>query len=109
MGGANYQKITPPHSLINVLDYSDPKSLGDRLKQLMKNDTEYLSYFWWKDFYVKDYASSAWCRLCQMLHDKELPTKVYDKLNNWTSAESHCKSYGLHPWSVYKRAKDELW
>ena len=48
---ANYSIIVPPHSLINAMDYSDPKDLARRLKEIMANETEYLSYFWWKDFY----------------------------------------------------------
>ena len=43
--------ITPPHSVINVLDFSEPKELAVHLTRLLSNETEYLSYFWWKEFY----------------------------------------------------------
>ena len=48
---ANYSAITPPHSLISAMDYPDPKDLARHLKRIMADETEYLSYFWWKDYY----------------------------------------------------------
>ena len=37
----------------------------------MSNETEYLSHFWWKEFYeVREGRSSAYCKLCQMLNDQ---------------------------------------
>ena len=101
MGQANYSAIVPPHSVINVMDFAEPADLAAHLKRLMSNETEYLSHFWWKDFYtVETSKSPEYCKLCQMLHegDKELP-KVVEDLEDWWVAGGHCKSKGTLPWS----------
>ena len=110
MGQADYKTITPPHSLINILDYSNPKALGDHLMQLMKNDTEYLSYFWWKEFYeVNQNKNIAFCKLCQMLNDAEQVPKVRDNLDEWWSTGAQCKPKGSHPWSRYRPVVEGRW
>ena len=36
MGGANYSKIVPPKSIINVEDFPSPEVLGKELKRLVE-------------------------------------------------------------------------
>ena len=36
MGGANYSKIVPPKSVINVQDFDSPELLGKELKRLVE-------------------------------------------------------------------------
>ena len=103
MGQTNYSAIVPPHSIINVMDFAEPADLASHLKGLMSSETEYLSHFWWKDFYmVAEMRSPAYCMLCQMLHEEgeeKLPPKVVDHLEDWWVGGGHCKSEGTHPWS----------
>ena len=99
MGQANYSAIVPPHSVINVMDYPEPADLASHLKRLVSNETEYLSHFWWKDFYTAERKTSAFCKLCQMLHSKEEPPRVVERLGEWWVSGSHCKSKGTLPWS----------
>lgn len=40
----NYARAAPPHSYINVMDYSSMKDLADYLVLLSKNDTLYNEY-----------------------------------------------------------------
>ena len=109
MGQADYAAITPPHSIINALDFPEPKYLAAYLNQLLKNDTEYLSYYWWKiGYYVENKGQSSWCRLCQMLNDPQQQNKVYNNFGKWWSEDSHCRSKGQHPWSKYKRPSFSL-
>ena len=43
----------------------------------MSNETEYLSHFWWKEFYeVREGRSSAYCKLCQMLNDQVIRSQI---------------------------------
>ena len=109
MGQADYAAITPPHSIINALDYPNPKYLAAYLNQLMDNDTEYLSYFRWKDLYVENKSQSPWCRLCEMLNDQQQPNKIYENLGKWWSVDSHCQSEGTYPWSKYNPLKKPMW
>ena len=41
MGQANYAAITPPHSIINAMEYPNPKNLAAHLQKLKDNETEY--------------------------------------------------------------------
>ena len=110
MGQANYTALTPPHSVIDATDYPEPKDLAAYLLRLMGNETEYLSYFWWKDFYrVEDHGRSAYCKLCQMLNDGEQPPWVRDHLSKWWVTGGHCKAKGTFPWSKYKPVVEHRW
>ena len=76
LGGANYSKIAPYRSFIDVIGLgleNDPESLAKMLTDLMENKAKYASYFWWKNYYAiknsaKDRASDL-CKVCQLLHD----------------------------------------
>ncbi|KAL7572492.1 hypothetical protein ACA910_000318 [Epithemia clementina (nom. ined.)] len=103
LGQADYRRIAPPHSYINIWgndgnDDNDknnnndddqllvwhPQKLAAFLQRLSSNPTEYLSYFWWQDHYTlwpKSFAKAdrltnfaqAFCRLCQRLHEENDP------------------------------------
>ena len=45
-GGGNYERIAPPHSYINALDFKSAAELGRYLVYLDGNDTAYNEYFW---------------------------------------------------------------
>lgn len=130
LGQANYSAITPPHSVINAEDFTEPKYLAAYLKHLMADETEYLSFFWWKDYYdinantkitgniasVPDVGvgtmssklglQPSFCKLCEMLNDPEQPPKVVD-LSTWWLKGAHCTPKGAHPWSGYKSIVEE--
>ena len=97
LGAAKYDQLAPPHSFLNALDYDSPKALAEKILELDKNNSQYLSYFWWKDHYVvhngtaSDHASSM-CKLCEMLHDSSLPPKVYPSMSDWHGDKSQCLS-----------------
>jgi len=99
LGQANYTKLAPPHSYIHALDYPSPQALA---KYLLKMDTdEYLSYFWWQDYYrVRpdgvghrarlSHFAQAMCRLCEKLHLNDNSPKVYGDMQDWWRNQSHC-------------------
>ena len=118
MGQANYTAITPPHSTINAVNFPEPKHLAAYLKQLMDNETEYLSYYWWKDYYevnINTYVVSTWsnksamqpsyCKLCEMLNNPEQPPKIQDDLTSWWL--TGCTAKELQPWSKYQALLEE--
>jgi alpha-1,3-fucosyltransferase len=106
MGQANYTAITPPHSVISAMDFSEPRALAKHLKALMEDEAAYLSYFWWKDHYEvnTDIKSDAFCRLCQKLNDPSEPPKVRDNLSQWWKVGGKCKKKGVMPWAAYKKS-----
>lgn len=84
MGGANYSRIAPPHSVINVFNFSSAKQLAEYLLMLDKNDDKYNEYFSWKrDFSAELWNKRSFCALCDKLHDKREGNKVYTDLYKW--------------------------
>jgi alpha-1,3-fucosyltransferase len=89
MGGANYTKILPPHSFVDVRDFQSPQQLAEYLQFLVDNDEEYLKYFQWKrDFEIKTLGiHEPFCKLCELLH-KERKFLVDFDLEDWWDTKS---------------------
>ena len=95
MGGANYSKLLPPHSVINVMDFSTPRALAKYLLKLDGNDTLYNEYFQWRErFRVKRdtglWRENFWCRACDFLHAHRNQTKIYHDMYEWYNADKRC-------------------
>ncbi|XP_057368448.1 alpha-(1,3)-fucosyltransferase C-like [Daphnia carinata] len=83
-GAVNYAEFAPPHSFIDVNDFASPKQLADYLLLLNETDSLYARYFdWRRDYTVELYQKRGWCHLCQLAHDDQLPSKVYDDILTW--------------------------
>ena len=52
IGLPNYTDLAPDHSFIDVKDFESPKHLAEYLTHLLFNDEEYLSYFWWRKYFI---------------------------------------------------------
>ena len=85
MGGANYSRDLPPHSVIDILRYPSPRVLAGYLLYLSNNETAYHEYFQWKQRYTIrwDYSLEFHCRMCEYLHDSP-----------YTSGETVVPSFG---------------
>lgn len=83
-GGTNYTRDTPPHSVINVMDFKSPRQLAEHLLWLGRNETEYLKYFEWKNRYrFIETRGESFCKLCQILHQKNAKPKTYGDVYQW--------------------------
>ena len=51
LGNADYSKLAPPKSYINVRDFESPSHLASYLKYLMDHPKEYDSYLEWSKGY----------------------------------------------------------
>ena len=93
--GGKFSEMSPPHSSINVLDFTSAKALVNYLKKVDKNDNLFAEYFWWKDFYVvrqsPEDGAQAYCDLCAKLNSPDSPKKVYNDMFDWWVTKSHCK------------------
>ena len=98
LGGANYSQLVPPHSVINVMDYSSPRALAEYLYELDQNDTLYNEYFQWQDYYDM-HEETIWCRLCKYLHTNINQTKVYGNIRQWYSAAKQCRQFKSVTWT----------
>ena len=90
MGGANYSRLVPPHSVINIRDFPSPRALADYLHVLDNNDTLYNEYFRWKGHYEL-VDLDIHCPLCSYLHANRGQTKVYPDIRQWFDPHSRCR------------------
>ena len=52
LNGANMTRLAPPHSFINVRDFSTTEELANYLHRVEQDDKLFASYFWWRDYYT---------------------------------------------------------
>ena len=90
LGGADYKAFLPPHSYIDVKDYSSPKKLAAHLYKLHKNDTLYNEYFAWKRDYTC-YAGipnlSSICSICRFINENKDKTNIIPDINEFWSGK----------------------
>lgn len=90
-GGGNYSKVAPPNSYINAADYKSPEDLGQYLKYLDQNKTEYIKYLQWKnDYYAEelDLEQTLWCDICRDLGNASSRQQEMDPYDLWFSGNS---------------------
>ena len=73
----------PPHSFIDIRQYSSPKLLAEYLNTLYANPELYAEYFWWKEHYDVSFnpvqvTANTYCDLCNQ--KKKLTTKKLSKI-----------------------------
>ncbi len=85
LGSADYSKVLPHGSYINILSFKSPKYLADYLKLLDENDALYNEFFSWKNTYARPdntYVHGI-CSICEQLNEDNGTRKTYDKLSEW--------------------------
>jgi alpha-1,3-fucosyltransferase len=92
-GGADYQRIAPPHSFIDALEFT-PEALAQYLTILDANDELYNEFFWWKSHYkveagLEQMARHGFCDLCKKLHQDQVP-KFYPELETEWDPKNKC-------------------
>lgn len=86
-GGADYSKIAPPNSVIDVSKFSSIKELAEFIKTLDENPEKYQSYLNWKKKYiVKRDSKSTLCNMCKKLNEP-IVYKSYTNMFKWWSHE----------------------
>ncbi len=101
MGSGPYNNgVSPPHSVINIADFDSPKELAEYLLWLDKNPKEYLSYFWWHDYYEiqsrKMMRIQAACEICRKLHT-ETEKSTENNLYDWWVEDANCMTWFSKP------------
>ncbi len=100
LGRGQYNNgVTPPHSVIDISDFDTPQELAKYLLWLNKHPEEYLSYFWWKDYYDVEFNSlqHGACEVCRKLHSETETPTVIDDLYQWWVEDAACSSWSVHP------------
>ncbi|XP_077289960.1 alpha-(1,3)-fucosyltransferase C-like [Arctopsyche grandis] len=88
LGGANYSKFLPPHSYLDA-SATSAEELARSLQYLIDNPESYAKYFWWKNYYKVDQSYPAFCKLCEILHDRSVPSKSYNIHEWWHGDQSN--------------------
>ena len=94
-GGADYNRIAPPHSFIDARQFNGPKELAFYLMALDANDALYNEYFKWKNDYVVESGEekmvlNGFCNLCRKLHQDSHQPKIYTQLVDQFLPETQC-------------------
>ncbi len=90
-GGTNYSRDAPPHSVINVEDYSSPEELARYLRRVAANESEYNAYFDWKKSYdMVGRVQERFCRLCELVNTPSFH-KTYPSMKSWWS-DGKCRN-----------------
>ena len=90
LGGADYKTFLPPHSYIDVKDYSSPKALATYLHKLDNNDTLYNEYFAWERNYTCYKGvpgKSHSCDICKFINENLNITNTISDINRFWSRE----------------------
>ncbi|XP_046578435.1 alpha-(1,3)-fucosyltransferase C-like [Haliotis rubra] len=94
-GGADYDKIAPPGSYINMKHFSSPRAVAMYLQHVANNASLYNSYFRWRRRYeLTPHQVVGWCHLCTALHDRQRPAQLYTDLRGWVDADT-CHGYSV--------------
>ncbi|CAH0551896.1 unnamed protein product [Brassicogethes aeneus] len=81
-GGADYNIVAPPNSVIDVSKFQTVPDLVSFVKKLDSNVSAYLEYFEWKKHYVVDTSNTnTLCTLCEKLNEKS--HRVYNDMQMW--------------------------
>lgn len=94
-GGGDYNKVAPPHSVINIENFQTIGGLAEYLNYLAEDPNSYLQYFQWKKKYIVETSNAKTvCKLCEMLNDPNSPEKVYEDIRHWwfNKENSGCKT-----------------
>ena len=84
LGGHDYKRYLPEGTYINAADFRSPKDLAKHLRALSKDVYAYAAILEKKSQYrVCHNREFSWCRLCEMLHKKNMGSKVYKDLYRW--------------------------
>ena len=93
LGGADYASLLPPHSYIDVANFTSPKALAAYLKQVANDDDLYRSYFRWKrEYFIASSRLDATCSLCKVLNDPRDKTRTIASFNEFWSSKKHCRT-----------------
>ena len=92
LGGADYKKLLPPKSYIDIKDFSSVKALADYLLMLSKNDVMYREYFAWKANYEVKILSrlDVLCQVCSFLNRFGNTTNVVPRLDQVFGKQENC-------------------
>ena len=91
LGGADYASLLPPHSYIDVANFTSPKALAAYLKQVANDDDLYRSYFRWKrDYYIA--GQDRDCALCEFLSSRKSEKYILPSFNSFWNGTKLCKS-----------------
>ena len=112
LGGADYKALLPPHSYIDVRDFSSAKQLAEYLTMLSKNDHLYRKYFEWKRHFRIGMTKYA-CQLCAFMNRNHgrRTNMVVKRLADLYNPSLHCidfKDYykGHEPWVARRTILD---
>ena len=96
-GNANYSKMAPEKSFINLNDFETVTDFIEYIKYLDNNVTAFAEYFEWKNYFKVDFFTKVFCQLCEALNDENRAEKTYLDLHKWWFQDANCLGQKLIP------------
>ena len=96
-GNANYSKMAPDKSFINLNDFETIRDFVEYMKYLDNNVTAFAEYLEWKNYFEVDFFAKVFCQLCEALNDDSRPEKTYPDMHKWWFQDSKCQGQKLIP------------
>ena len=90
LGAADYDYFVPPHSFIDVRDFSSPQQLAEYLYMLDSRDDLYLEYFEWKRTYKSVVQTHKHCQFCAYLNRVDTSTHIVERLDKFYDPQHNC-------------------
>ena len=87
--GSDHSFKFPPHSFIDVRNFSSPEQLAKYLLYLDKNDNAYLAYHYWRMHYELT-AHNLLCNICESLHDSSMTSSRNVNFGEFWSVQNNC-------------------
>ena len=87
LGLGNYQKILPPKSYLDIMDFKSPRHLANYMLELANDEEKYSKYLEWKYNYRVmmnlELFNKTFCELCKALHQEPIHSKVCEDMAQW--------------------------
>lgn len=95
MGSADYEKLFPKNSLINVADYQSPKDLAEHLYMVADDESLYNSFFKWKFNYTRNetLCQSLGCSMCSAIEKGYQCRGSNQNLVDWWYDDGNCRTW----------------
>ncbi|KAJ8315548.1 hypothetical protein KUTeg_007698 [Tegillarca granosa] len=85
-GEPTAELFLPPGSYIDTKTFQSATKLGKYLKKLQYNESEYIKYFNWRNYYRTFHTPTRGiCSFCKMLHTADDHRCLYNDIDGWVN------------------------
>lgn len=106
-GAADYATIMPPHSYIDVRNFTSVRELVKYIKQIADDEQLYNAYFDWKRTFFSDTLIDTFCELCHFLVTRDRGVSDLQELRNQSLAQVLATDDAINDQTISDRQLDK--